>query len=157
MYVWWRVCWPLCVCWRYHKFQTYFGTRFMLCLFTSLLLPLVGRMNADVIHQFFHVYLRRETRDATACVFIRLMFAISDKLCCFGISNLQLSAHHSAFCVNNRRGDTDTRLLLLFLLFSFCLELFLQVLSVHFVLLFPPFFRHTHIFTYLDPQAMLVS
>lgn len=60
------------------------------------------------VYHFCHIRCQHETRHMTEHIFIRLLFTISDKLCFFRVSYLQVPPPLPACRVNNARGDADT-------------------------------------------------
>lgn len=126
-------------------------------------------MQIAVCH-FLHIHSQHETGDMTEHIFIRLLFTISDKLCCFRLSYLQVSLHHPACRVSNNREDTDTCLerlpsrliyappssLVFALIFSltFSIRPKLSILSVFALCLH--FFSHTQAFSHRNPQRHTV-
>lgn len=63
-------------------------------------------MHIAVYH--FLIHPMHETRNMRENIFIRLIFTISDSLCCCGVSYLLLAPPCSACWVNNASGDADT-------------------------------------------------
>lgn len=65
-------------------------------LFISSTIPVRSRIIPILVYHFCHIQSLHETRDMTDYIFITLLFTISDKLCCFSVGYLQVSAPHPA-------------------------------------------------------------